>query len=118
MNAPDLPLLPNFPDVSEGDAPDRWRLQILAVGEPLLLSRVLQRITVPEIELRSAHYEIDGPSGIARIELTLFARPARARLATARLRKIIGVQSVATTQLNGRGGPPAAADHLWAGWAP
>ena len=98
MNAPDL-LLSNFPDVFVGDTTDRWRMHILAVGEPLLLSRVLQRITVPEIDLRGAHYEIDGPSGNARIELTLFARPARAQLAAARLQKIIGVQSVATTRL-------------------
>lgn len=75
MNTTDPVLLPHATSAPEGDAIARWRLRLHAVDEPLLLSRILQKITVPEIELRSAHYEIDGPSGIARIELTLFSPP-------------------------------------------
>ena len=94
MNTSAPVLRPDIPAAPEGDAPGRWRLLILAAGEPLLLSRILQKLTVPEIELRAARYDCGPPDADARVELTLLTRPARARLAAVRLQKIVGVQAV------------------------
>jgi acetolactate synthase regulatory subunit len=71
-----------------------WRLQVAAVPEPLLLARVLQKFSVPEIELHAVCYAAFISADLARVELTFAARPERARLATARLQKLIGMQEV------------------------
>ena len=91
-SAPDLLL--NTPAAPVGAASEAWRLFILAVDEPLLLSRVLQKIIVPEIGLRAARYEAGAAETDVRVELTLVGRPERADLVAARLRKIIGVHTI------------------------
>lgn len=85
------PPVPSHPALAvTGDETAAWRLVITGESEPLLLARILQKLTVPEIELHSAHYE----AGEARVGLTFTARPVRARLAKVRLEKIIGVRTV------------------------
>lgn len=70
-----------------------WRLQLTATPEPLLLSRVLQKFSMPEIEVLAVRFET-GAGTDSQLELEFAARPERARLVAARLRKIIGVHGV------------------------
>jgi hypothetical protein len=78
-----------------------WHLHIVAMDEPLLLARVLQKLAVPEIGLRAVHFETGGPGGEARVALTFAAHPARARLAAVRVQKIIGVQALKLDRADG-----------------
>lgn len=71
-----------------------WRLEITAASEPLLLARVLQKLAVPEIELRAVDYEAGAASGEARAILHFRAVVARARLAAARMEKLLSVRTV------------------------
>lgn len=92
MNAPIQSTEPN----AHATTPESplWRLQIDAEPEPLLLSRILQKLAVPEIELRTAHYEAGTQGRGARAELTFCAVSSRARLVAVRLRKIVGMERV------------------------
>lgn len=65
----------------------------MAATEPLLLSRVLQKLAVPEIGLLAVRFET-GAGSDSSLELEFTARPERARLVAARLRKIVGVHGV------------------------
>jgi len=76
-------------------AVSRWRLQVEAAPDPRLLPRVLQKLAVPEIKLHAVHYAASTSAGPARIELTFAARPERARLATVRVQKLIGMRETA-----------------------
>jgi hypothetical protein len=71
-----------------------WRLHAVATDAPLLLARILQKFAVPEIELRAVHFESSGLGGEAQAVLAFVARPARARLAAARLQNLVGMRSV------------------------
>ncbi|HEX7631693.1 MAG TPA: hypothetical protein VF388_06150 [Lacunisphaera sp.] len=71
---------------------DVWCVTVRAEDEPLLLARILQKFTIPEIAVQTAHYEAVRPSGDARVELQIRAQPDRARLAPIRMRKLICVR--------------------------
>ncbi len=97
------PVAPTAPVVEP--AVPCWRLQIAAAPDPLLLPRVLQKLAVPEIALHTVHYAAATPAGGSRIDLTFAARPERARLATVRLQKLIGLHEAVLGPIGGL--PPA-----------
>lgn len=81
-----------------------WRLQVTAAPEPLLLARLLQRLAAPEIALAAADYDSGAASGEARATLAFAACAARARLATARVAKLMSVRTAVLSPQPG-GGP-------------
>ena len=70
-----------------------WHMQLAAAQEPLLLSRVLQKLAVPEIELLAVRLET-GAGADAQLDLEFAASPERARLVASRIRKIVGGHGV------------------------
>jgi hypothetical protein len=94
MNTPTPPPAQNEPGSPAGDSVTDWRLVAVAAHDPLLLARALQKIAVPEIELHAVRFETGGFGHPARLELVFSARADRARLASVRMQKIIGMQGV------------------------
>lgn len=67
----------------------RWRLTVHADGrDPLVLARVLQKTTMPEIALETAVYSRDP----ARLELTVTCSEARAELTCQKLERLFDVR--------------------------
>lgn len=93
MNALETPPSPSC-CAGEADAASAcWRLEITATPEPLLLARALQKLAVPEIELLAVDYDAGAATGEARASLRFLAAAPRARLVTARVRKLWHIRS-------------------------
>lgn len=73
----------------------RSRLALRGRPDRLLLARVLQRLSVPEVELHAVRYVAAGPAADSRIEAEFTATAARARLIGRRLAQLPGVGQVA-----------------------
>lgn len=85
-----------------GDATACWRLIVVAGPEDsLVLARALQKLAVPEIELRRVQFETGGFGDPTRLELTFHARAERARLAAVRMEKLHAVRSVTLRPMPG-----------------
>lgn len=85
------PPVESNPSAASADA-HIWRVTVRAEDEPLLLARILQKFTIPEIAVRAARYEAGPPGGDACVELQVRAQADRARLAVIRTRKLICVR--------------------------
>jgi hypothetical protein len=70
-------------------------LAVEAVGDPLLLPRVLQKLAVPEITVLTVHCETDETNRTANIEVRFRATPSRAHLTSLKMEKIISIRKVA-----------------------
>ena len=81
-----------------------WKANIVAAPEPALLSRILLKATAPEAEVFSLRYDVqsgkNSPNGgLALIEISFTAQPARARSLAAKWGKIVDVQQVSLQSL-------------------
>ncbi len=67
----------------------RWRLTVVAHGhDPLLVARILQKTTVPEIELEALVYA----RSAAQIEFTVVCTKSRAELTRQKLERLPDVR--------------------------
>ncbi len=82
-----------MPTVHETETPVVQTIMLTADNEPLLLTRVLQKFAVPDIQLVAVTYDAHWPYLPATIEIRFRTSPARARLTAAKLRKVVVVRT-------------------------
>lgn len=95
-----IPPVESNPSAASASA-NAWRVTVRAENEPLLLARILQKFTIPEIEVRAARYEAGPPGGGAHVELQITAQAGRARLAVIRMSKLICVRRAELLPMQG-----------------
>lgn len=84
------------PTVHESDVVASWRLSVTGRTEPLFFARLLAKLAVPAVELRTAHYERLGDESRAQFEVHTTA--AWAHLIAARFRRLVGTFGVSLSQ--------------------
>lgn len=89
-----ISLIAQVRTVHEPDAAALWDLSILARFEPRLLSRILTKLAVPDIEVRTVHYTADLRMDLARCNLCVATTSGRAALTAAKLRQLACVETV------------------------
>ena len=78
---------------TDPDPVQLWSATIVATPETALLARILQKASVPELEIHYVRFESDRRTALTMIRFS--ARPARARAVAAQWEKLIRVQRVA-----------------------
>ncbi len=71
-----------------------WTIVVRGATDRLLLPRVLQKLAVPEVEVRALRYRVEDAAGAAGIELTCRTGEPRARLVARRLATLPAVTAV------------------------
>ena len=77
-----------------------WTARITAEAEPVLLARLLQKLTCQGATIHSLHYELGRvDSALATVEIIFSAEDSRAMLLAKQWRTIIAVRRVELTHL-------------------